>query len=166
MHQICLVLSTLVVWSFGHSLMAEHFSYGDKEPAGLHNERFSGQYCRISVYGPTGGSYVKGNYSDPEGELKISVDRLSYLEVSGRAKSVVITFVDLSSNVNLTNLDVGTGGITIQSVNRRSKVNIGQCEGPVSIKSVESSSISVPPDTKVIGRDKLTDGSSLYFEEP
>lgn len=162
-HQI---LAALAFCTFGNSLMAEHFSYGDKEPVGVRDEQFSGKHCRICVYGPTGGSFVKGTYDEPNGELKISVDRLSYLEVSGRAKKVIITFVDLNSNVSLTNLNVGAGGVEIHSVNRRSKVDIGQCEGPVTFKSVESSSVTVKPGTTLIGRDRLTDGSKLFFEDP
>ncbi|MFY9251979.1 MAG: hypothetical protein WAO83_00890 [Fuerstiella sp.] len=161
-----LILTAFAFFSFENSLIAEHLSYGDKEPAGVHDAQFSGKHCRISVYGPTGGSYVKGSYDEPNGELKISVDRMSYLEVHGRAKKVVITFVDLNSNLNLTNLTVGVGGVEIHSVNRRSKVELGSCQGPVTIKSVESSSITVPAGTRVIGRDRFFDGSNLYFERP
>ena len=161
-----LIVAALVLFSFEDPLTDRHFSYGDTEPAGVYDEQFSGQHCRISAYGPSGGSYVKGNYDEPNGELKISVDRLSYLEVHGRAKEVVITFVDLNSNLNLTNLAIGTGGVEIHSVNRRSKVEFGRCEGPVTIKSVESSSITLRPGTQVIGHDRFYDGSKLYFEGP
>ncbi|WP_037252954.1 hypothetical protein [Rhodopirellula europaea] len=144
--------------------MAEHFSYGDSKTASVRDAQFRGQYCRISVYGPKGGSHVKGNYDETNGVLKIDVDRMSYLEVSGRAKKVVIAFVDRGSNVNLANLSIGAGGVEIHSV-RRSKVDIGQCEGPATIKNVESSSITLHPGTTVIGRDRLTDGSKVFFEE-
>lgn len=159
-------LSTWVLLSCGTGLRAEHFCYGDKEPVGVHKERSSGQHRGISVYGPTEGSYVKGRYDDANGVLKISVDRLSYLEVRGRAKGVIITFVDLNSNVNLSSLDAGVGGVEIYSVKRRSKVDIGPCRGAATIKSVESASISVLPETKVVGREKLTEGSKLDFKKP
>lgn len=162
-----LVFAAFALGTFGNALMAEHFSYGDTKPAGVHDEQFRGQNCRISVLGPTGGSCVNGHYDEPNGVLKVTVDRLSYLEVRGRAKKVVITFVDLNSNVNLAKLKIGAGGVEIHSVNRRSKVDIGSCEGPVTIKSVESSSsITARPGTTVIGRDRMTGGSNMFFEEP
>ncbi|MEW4488006.1 hypothetical protein AB1L42_07970 [Thalassoglobus sp. JC818] len=144
--------------------LAEHFTYGDDVVAGVHDEQFSGKHCRISVYGPTGGSYVSGTYQDPNGELRISVDRYSYLEVRGSARKVVVTFIDRNSNVNLEHLKVGTGGIEIHSVNRRSKVDIGESLGHVTLKSVEASSISVPHGTHVIGEDRMRDGARLFFE--
>lgn len=159
-----LILAALAIFTYGNSLKAEHFTYGDTKPAGRNDEQFLGQQCRISVYGPSGGSYVKGNYDEPDGILKITVDRLSYLEVAGRAKKVVIVFVDLNSNVNLANLDIGLGGVEIHSVNRRSKVDIGHCKGPITIKSVETSVLTVHPGTTVTGHDRLTDGSALFFE--
>ena len=151
-----------IAWA-GISL-AEHFTYGDEVVAGVHDEQFSGKHCRISVYGPTGGSYVSGTYQDANGELRISVDRYSYLEVRGSAHKVVVTFVDRNSNVNLANLKVGTGGIEIHSVNRRSKVDIGECLGPVTLKSVEASSITVRHGTHVIGKNRMRDGAHLFFE--
>jgi hypothetical protein len=164
MYIIRAIVTAIACCTIGNSLMAEHFSYGDAKTASVRDERFRGQYCRVSVYGPTGGSHVKGNYDEPNGVLKIDVDRMSYLEVSGRAKKVVIAFVDRGSNVDLSNLSIGTGGVEIHSV-RRSKVDIGQCVGPATIKNAESSSITLHPGSTVIGRDRLTDGSKVFFEE-
>lgn len=164
MYIIRTVVTALAFCTTGNSLKAEHFSYGDTKTANVRDEQFRGQYCRISVYGPTGGSFVKGNYDEPNGVLKIDVDRMSYLEVSGRARKVVIAFVDRSSNVNLANLSIGAGGVEIHSV-RRSKVDIGQCEGLATIKNVESSSITLHPGSTVIGRERLTDGAQVFFEE-
>ncbi|MEZ5941947.1 MAG: hypothetical protein R3C18_11185 [Planctomycetaceae bacterium] len=147
-------------------LAADQFSYGDKEPAGVHDERFEGKHCRVSVSGPTSGSCVKGRYDEPEGELRIAVDRLSHLTVSGRARKVVIMYVDLNCSVDLSQLEIGTGGVEIRSVSRRSNAKIGRCDGPVTIKSVdEGSAILLQPRTTVIGRNKFFGGSHLFFEK-
>lgn len=166
MHSIRLTLSLLATCSLFDNAVAEHFTYGEKIPAGVHNEQFHGEHCRISVYGPTGGSFVKGTYDQPSGELKISVDRLSHLTVAGRAEKVIVTFVDLNCSVDLTGLVIGTGGAEIHSVNRRSKVELGPCAGPVVVKSVELSTVTVPAGTRVIGRDRFFEKSKLYFEVP
>ena len=155
----------LILFGPGDLLVADLFSYGDREPASEHHARFGGKECRILVYGPTGGSYVAGTYDDPNGELRISVDRFSYLELTGRARKVVVTLVDRKSNVNLVNLAVGDGGIEIHSVSGRSKVETGRSVGPVILKSVEASSISVQRETHVKGRDRIRDGGKLFVED-
>ena len=137
-------LVLLVIFSTANSLSADQFSYGgdNKKPQAHHNERFTGDKCRVLVHG---NSSVVGSYDEPTGELKIIVDRYSHLTVGGRARKVVVMFVDLNCSVDLTELNVGEGGVEIHSVNRRSGVSIGHCDGSVTVKSVDvGSTITVP----------------------
>ena len=127
------------------------YGFGTDKAVGLDAEVFRGDKCFVRVRGPRGGSRVKGTYDNPDGLLMISAD-YSYVEIHGRARKVIVKYVDPSAGVNLTNLKIGDGGIIIKSVDNASVMQIGSCDGPVEIRSVENASIvEVPRGTRVKG---------------
>ncbi len=146
---------------------ADEFSYGFgvQEAVGLSNEVFQGDDCYVRVRGPRGGSQIKGTYDNPDGVLIITVE-YSYLEIRGRAKKVIVRYVDTHSGLDLTNLQIGEGGVVIKSVDNASSMEIGHCEGPVQIRSVDNASvISLQRGTKVEGKDRISKNSRLYFRK-
>lgn len=141
------------------------YGFGVDNAVGLYNEVFRGDECFVRVRGPRGGSQVHGTYDNPDGILMIAAD-YSYVEIHGRAKKVIVKYVDPLAGVNLTNLKIGEGGIIIKSVDNASVIQIGSCDGPVEIRSVDNSSIvEVPRGTKLKGRKRISKTSRLFFTE-
>lgn len=144
---------------------ADEFSYGfhTDEAVGVHGEVFRGNECFVRVRGPRGGSQVKGTYDNADGDLFITAE-YGYLEIHGRAKRVIIRYVDTSACVNLKHLQIGDGGILVKSVDNASVLEIGRCKGPVQIRSVDNASVvEVPRGTKLDGKDRFSDSSRLVF---
>ncbi len=111
------------------------------------------------------GEVFRGNetYENADGDLFISAE-YGYLEIHGRAKRVIIRYIDTSACVNLKNLQIGDGGIIVKSVDNASVLEIGPCIGPVQIRSVDNASVvEVPRGTNVDGKVRFSDSSRLVF---
>lgn len=162
---IALFLAGSWIGLFAAEAVAEEYWYGfnTDKAVGRYDELFRGETCFVRVRGPRGGSQVTGRYDNPDGTLIISAD-YSYVEIEGRAKRVVVKYVDPSAGVNLTNLAIGDGGIVVKSVDNASVMQIGSCAGPVEIRSVDNSSVvEVPRGTGVRGKNRFSRSSRLRF---
>lgn len=159
----CVLVASLSICS---TAIAEQFSYGVDQPANLPNERFTGDRCYVIVHGPSGGSNVGGVYDNADGTLLISVDRFSHLSIRGSARKVIVMYVNSHCSVDLTEVKIGSGGVEIHSVDGRSHVDFGHCDGLVKIQSVDDGSvIRLRAGTKVDGKNKFHGSSELYFDE-
>jgi serine/threonine-protein kinase len=128
----------------------------------LKGVKLDGLECSARVAGKAS---VEGDYAVPAGTLRLAVEG-GTLKIAGACNRVIVDPLTMQGRLDLKRLKIGAGGVTIKNMAHISHLHLGDCQGKVVIRTMDSiSTLHYRRGTVIEGRENVRGLAKLDEED-